>query len=171
MPWPSYALDRPENAKLAALCGVSTIPCLVLLDARGEVITTKAADLLRGDPTGADWPYLPKAVEKLTPLAAPIMNTATCCIAFVDGGAGGGVATGEAALKDAAEAEFAKAESQRQTHFYVARSDDEFVQRVMQVRSEAECGLQKSAVQLCALPGLWDTRMRSKLQQSVRFEQ
>ena len=135
MPWWAYALDRPENAKLASLCDVTTIPCLVLLDRNGEVITTKGADELRADPTGADFPYLPKPISALTPAAAPTINSSTCCIAFVDGAADGAVAAAEAALKVAADEEFAKVESQRTTHFFVGRSDDAFVQRVMQVRA------------------------------------
>jgi Thioredoxin-like len=132
MPWWSYDFDREQNAQLAALCGVSTIPCLALIDRNGDIITTKAADLLRADPSGADFPYLPKPIERLSPAVAPTINASPSCIALVDGSREGALAAAEAALKNAAEESFAQQEA-RSMYFFVGDCRDKFVRQLMQV--------------------------------------
>lgn len=133
MPWWAFDFERPENARLASLCQVQTIPCLVLLDRNGEVITNKAADLHRADPSGAEFPYVPRAIQRLTPIAGPTLNTVPCVVAFVDGGRRNAAAHAEEVMAEAAEAEFAKGAG-RTAHFFVADAQSEFCQQVMQVR-------------------------------------
>lgn len=134
MPWWAFDFERPENARLASLCQVQTIPCLVLLGPEGELITNKAADLHRADPTGAEFPYRPRAIQRLTRIAGPTLNTVPCVVAFVDGGKKGAVAHVEEVFKETPEAEFAKGAG-RVAHFFLADAQSEFSQQVMQVRA------------------------------------
>ena len=141
MPWWSYDRARPENETLAARCRVESIPTLALVSASGDLITSQAADLLRADPTGKDFPYLPRPIETLTAISAPTVNSERCMIAFVDGSSATAVPDAHSVLKDVATESFGKTGASRSAHFFVADCQDEFVQRVMQVRSRPRLAL------------------------------
>jgi hypothetical protein len=131
MPWWAYSRARAGSERLAALCNVESIPSLALIDPSGDIITTKAADLLRSDPTGVNFPYYLKPIERLSQMATATMSTMRCCIAVV---ATGGETAAEAVLMQAALEEFEKPLKVRDTFFFIGDSGDEFVQRVMKVR-------------------------------------
>jgi nucleoredoxin len=62
-PW--LALDYSERTlkeKLSKKFGVSGIPCFVIIDKDGSVITKDARAAVSGDPTGEEFPWYPKPV-------------------------------------------------------------------------------------------------------------
>jgi hypothetical protein len=134
MPWYAYPHSRAENNDLGTACGVETIPSLTLLDSDGSVLTHKAADLLRKDPSGADWPYRPRPIEQVSDADAAIINSARCCVCFVDSREEQR-ALAEKVLLAAAEAEFRKPSADRCLFFFLADASDSFVQRLMEVRA------------------------------------
>ena len=73
MPWLALPFeDRDRKAALSSRFQVKGIPTLVLLDADGNVITRKASNYLRKDPSGAGFPFPPKPYDTLLASAALI---------------------------------------------------------------------------------------------------
>jgi len=67
MPWIALPFaKRAEKDALSRRFGVSGIPTLVTLGPDGEVVSTSARGAVEGDPTGAAFPWPPKAVEELS---------------------------------------------------------------------------------------------------------
>ena len=149
MPWWSYALQRQENDMLASLVSVSTIPNLTLVDtSSGDIITAKAADMLRAEPTGADFPYRPKPIERLSPMVGPTLNAAPCCFAIVDSKRSRhGMSEAHEIMHWTAKEEFLNGGPGR-IHFFLGSSSDTFVQQLMQVR-----GLLQQSFRAFTLPG------------------
>lgn len=133
MPWYAYDRTRPGNDGLAKVCGVASIPSLTLLDTDGSVLTHRAADLLQQHPSGDGWPYRPRPIQEASEADAAIINSARCCICFVDGGEAQRKSA-EKVLSAAAEAEFAKPREARSLLFFLADVQDPFAHRLMSVR-------------------------------------
>ena len=67
MPWLAIPLGDKRKNQLSKLFGVEGIPSFALVDvATGETITTEARGNVSGDPTGAEFPWYPKALNNLS---------------------------------------------------------------------------------------------------------
>jgi len=66
MPWLAIPFeDRTSKANLSSKFKVRGIPTLVLLDESGNLITTDGRATVSGDPTGQNFPWLPKSIPEL----------------------------------------------------------------------------------------------------------
>lgn len=98
MPWLAIPNGDARKNKLSKAFGVSGIPMFVLVDAAtGETITTQARGKVSSDPTGAEFPWLPKALNNMSEGEGleSINEEAALCV-LLDGC--------DAAAKDAAKA-------------------------------------------------------------------
>jgi len=67
MPWLAIPAGDPRKEQLSKAFGVQGIPTFVLVDAAtGKTITTEARGNVSADPTGADFPWHPKALSNLS---------------------------------------------------------------------------------------------------------
>ena len=64
MPWLALPFsERERKNDLSKKYGVRGIPSLVILDAEGKVITKDGRAAISGDPSGADFPWVPPTVR------------------------------------------------------------------------------------------------------------
>lgn len=75
--------DRKLKNSLNQLFGVSGIPCVVIVDADGSVITKDGRGAIANDPTGESFPFYPKPVFNLGAGPGTIQEVPTI-IAFCD---------------------------------------------------------------------------------------
>lgn len=66
MPWLALPFsERERKNDLSKKYGVRGIPSLVILDAEGKVITKDGRAAISGDPSGADFPWVPPTLSEL----------------------------------------------------------------------------------------------------------
>merc|ERR1711998_453828 len=66
MPWLALPFDkRTEKSALSSMFGVQGIPTLVTIGPDGTVINKSARGPAGSDPTGASFPWVPKALEDI----------------------------------------------------------------------------------------------------------
>jgi len=86
MPWLAIPNGDPRKGKLSSRFGVSGIPAFILVDAEtGETITTEARGSVGADPTGAEFPWLPKPVVDLCSGGLGPLNEETCLCVMMEG--------------------------------------------------------------------------------------
>lgn len=65
MPWATIPFsERDIKATLSSKYKVSGIPCLVVLNTDGSLITTQGRGKVASDPTGASFPWLPETFQQ-----------------------------------------------------------------------------------------------------------
>jgi len=104
MPW--LALDyskREQKENLSSHFEVSGIPTFIMLDPELNVINAEARGSVSSDPSGAEFPWMPKLVKDLDDVDESIEDTPSV-VAFMEE-AGGAWDDTEAALLSAAEKE------------------------------------------------------------------
>ncbi|GFS27986.1 nucleoredoxin [Elysia marginata] len=123
VPWLTMPFEDPRNQAIKAHLGVDGIPMLVLVDcASGATITMQGRQALTQDPQCQDFPWHPKAIEDLNPLASVVINERSCVILFTDG-TEAGLEQGRSVLSAAANKENEKGDV-RDLLFFVAGEDE-----------------------------------------------
>ncbi|KAJ7308818.1 hypothetical protein JRQ81_008086 [Phrynocephalus forsythii] len=85
MPWLAIPYtDETRRSRLNRLYGIQGIPTLIVLDAKGEVITRQGRVEVLNDPECLDFPWHPKPVLELTESNAVQLNEGPCLVLFVD---------------------------------------------------------------------------------------
>ena len=123
MPW--WALPFDDASKRAALSthfDVEGIPTLIVLSANGEkIINSNGTGALQTDPTGADFPWAARPVEKLSGNAIEHLNNGDKCFVLVtDDFTPAGVQRAEELMIDSALPQFMMDEPG--AYFYIADS-------------------------------------------------
>ena len=143
MPWLAIPQGDKRKEQLSKLFGVSGIPMLVIVDAEGNIITTKGRGAVGADPEGAEFPWLPKAVNDLS--GGPDgLNEETCLVAMMEGVAAEEQKKVLAILTKVAEAEKAQAKQKGSDPilFFTATSSGNVADQIRKL-----CGLGSAAAQ------------------------
>ncbi|XP_071448295.1 nucleoredoxin-like [Hetaerina americana] len=86
MPWAAVSFEEESRRReLATVLGVQGIPTLVLLDAKGNVITDEGRIEVTEDPEGLNFPWHPRLVNTLTERHASFLSDYPAVILFVEG--------------------------------------------------------------------------------------
>merc|ERR1719453_1344875 len=118
MPWLAIPNGDPRKALLSKRFGVEGIPSFALVDAAtGETINANARGKVSADPTGKEFPWLPKALCDINADGPDGINETTSLIALLEGCDEATTAAAKAALGPIAEA--AKAAKEDLSFFYV----------------------------------------------------
>ena len=105
MPWLAIPNGDKRKGLLSKRFGVQGIPSFVLVDAKtGETITTKARGNVSADPTGADFPWWPKALVNMTTDGPEGINEETSLCVMLEGCDEATTKAAQAALETLAEA-------------------------------------------------------------------
>jgi nucleoredoxin len=105
MPWLAIPNGDKRKGLLSSRFGVSGIPTLVIVDgATGETINTNGTGKVRSDPTGAEFPWVPKALVDMTEDGPDGINETTSLCVMMEGCDAACVSAAVAALEPVAEA-------------------------------------------------------------------
>merc|ERR1719152_823109 len=147
MPWLAIPNGDKRKGQLSKLFGVEGIPSFALVDvATGETITTEARGSVSADPTGAEFPWYPKALNNLSAGegVSGINEEVALCVMLE-----GCDADAKAAIKAVVEpiAEAAKAAKEEMLFFYAPTSEGPAVK----VRELTKLGAPESTPKLVLL--------------------
>jgi len=121
MPWLAIPQGDKRKDALSKKFGVQGIPSFVLVDAQtGETINDNARGKVVADPSGAEFPWFPKALADMTEGPDGINETTALCL-MMEGCAADVSAAAVAAVTPLAEA--AKAAKEDFLFFYAAKSE------------------------------------------------
>jgi len=118
MPWLAIPQGDARKGKLSKLFSVEGIPAFVIVDAAtGETVTTDARGAVGADPTGEDFPWVPKALKNMSEGegVSGINEEVALCV-MVEGCAPDVQAAAKAAVEPIAEA--CKAAGEELLFFY-----------------------------------------------------
>jgi len=79
MPWATLGFQDERADELSELCGVEGIPQLTLVSADGTIISNNGRSFVSEDPEGAEFPWYPKPLQKLS-YAGDELNSEPCLI-------------------------------------------------------------------------------------------
>jgi len=104
MPWLAIPNGDKRKGMLSKRFGVQGIPTFVLVDAKtGNTITTKARGNVSSDPTGAEFPWLPKALVNMATDGPEGINEETSLCVMLEGCDEATTKAAKAALETLAE--------------------------------------------------------------------
>jgi len=129
MPWLAIPNGDKRKDALSKLFEVEGIPTFVVVDAKtGKTITTDARSDVSADPTGAEFPWYPKALNDLSSgKGIDKLNEELCLCALLDGCDAATIAAAKGVLEPIAEASVASGSS---TAFFYAPTGDGPVSQV-----------------------------------------
>jgi len=129
MPWLSIGYGQDDRkAELSRHFEVDGIPTLIILNEHHKVITAEGRGAIGADPNGENFPWLPKPLNPLDDGAQSVINDFPFLVAETDE-TPEGIERVKAALKDAADAEFAK-DAPKLKFFYLASKDEEIYEAI-----------------------------------------
>ncbi|XP_067421907.1 nucleoredoxin [Emydura macquarii macquarii] len=128
MPWLAvpYA-DEARRSRLNRLYGIQGIPTLIVLDAKGDVITRQGRVEVLNDTECREFPWHPKPVLELTDSNAVQLNEGPCLVLFVDSEDDGESEAAKQLIQPIAEKIIAKYKAKDEEApllFFVAGEDD-----------------------------------------------
>jgi nucleoredoxin len=136
MPWLAIPNGDPRKAKLSKIFDVSGIPSFVLVDAAtGATINANARGKISSDPTGAEFPYHPKAFGDLEDPDG-INDELSLCV-MLEGCDEATTSAAVAALESVAAASKAAKED---TNFYVAEKAGDLATRIRDMTELGKAG-------------------------------
>jgi len=123
MPWLAIPNGDKRKDALSKIFEVQGIPTFVVVDAKtGQTITTDARGDVDADPTGAEFPWHPKALNDMSSgKGVDKLNDELCLCVLLDGCDDGTTAAAKAVLEPIAEASVASGSS---TAFFYAPSGE-----------------------------------------------
>ncbi|KAF6029087.1 NXN [Bugula neritina] len=126
MPWLALPLGDERKEKLSELCNVEGIPMLAIFDAEDKKITFDGRSAVSADPTGKDFPWLPKALSELTEDTAGSINSKASLVYFTDGKKES-VEAARKELQPVADKEFNPDQDNQDVLFFYTGEDDDLI--------------------------------------------